>query len=80
MDRYNWNKVPVEQMNPKTTRQMIHTDTMTISQICVQQGFVVPEHHHHNEQVTMVKTGRVRFFISGQPSEMGPGDVIRVPS
>jgi len=80
MDRYNWNTVPVEQMNPKTTRQVIHTDTMSISQIGVLQGYVVPVHHHVNEQVTMVKTGRVRFFIDGVPSDLGPGDVIQVPS
>ena len=79
MDRYNWSAVPVEQMNPKTTRQVIHTETMSISQIGVLRGYVVPVHQHGNEQVTMVKTGRVRFFIDGQPAEMGPGDVIRVP-
>ena len=44
MDRYNWSAVPVEQMNPKTTRQVIHTETMSISQIGVQQGYVVPVH------------------------------------
>ena len=79
MDRYNWSTVPVEQMNPKTTRQVIHTETMSISQIGVLRGYVVPVHHHVNEQVTMVNTGRVRFFIDGKPAEMGPGDVIRVP-
>ena len=79
MDRYNWSTVPVEQMNLKTTRQVIHTETMSISQIGVLRGYVVPVHHHVNEQVTMVNTGRVRFFIDGQPAEMGPGDVIRVP-
>jgi quercetin dioxygenase-like cupin family protein len=80
MDRYNWNTVPVEQMNPKTTRQVIHTESMSISQIGVLQGYVVPDHHHFNEQVTMVNSGRVRFFINGMPHEMGAGDVICVPS
>jgi quercetin dioxygenase-like cupin family protein len=79
MDRYNWDTIPVEELNPLTSRQVVHTDTMTIAQILAKTGTIVPTHHHFNEQVTMVKTGKVRFMLDGQPVEMQPGDVLRVP-
>ena len=80
MDRYNWNTVPVEQMNPKTTRQVIHTETMSISQIGVLQGFVVPVHHHVNEQITWITQGACEVYSQGKKYVMHAGDIMFIPA
>lgn len=37
-------------------------------------------HHHPHVQSTYVRSGRYRFTIDGQPSEVGPGDAFVIPS
>jgi quercetin dioxygenase-like cupin family protein len=79
MDRYNWQTVPVEQMNPQVTRQVIHTPGMTIARLRLAKGAIVPEHSHPNEQVCMVASGALVFKMAGEDFELRPGGVLRVP-
>jgi quercetin dioxygenase-like cupin family protein len=79
MDRYNWQSVPVEQMNPQVTRQVIHTPHMTIARLRLAKGAIVPEHQHPNEQVCMVSSGALVFHMGGQNFELRGGSVLRVP-
>jgi quercetin dioxygenase-like cupin family protein len=84
MDHYNWAAIPREQLNEKTMRQVIHTERMTIARLLLRQGAIVGMHEHENEQVTMMKSGALRFVFGG--SEAGrevivrAGDVLRIPS
>ena len=66
MDHYNWATIPQEELNPKTLRQAIHTERMTIARLLLRQGAVVPMHHHENEQVTMMTAGALRFVFGGR--------------
>ena len=75
MDQYNWATIPQEELNPKTVRQAIHTERMTIARLLLRQGAVVPMHHHENEQVTMLKSGALRFVFGG--AEEGKEIVVR---
>jgi quercetin dioxygenase-like cupin family protein len=83
MDQYNWGTIPQEELNPKTVRQAIHTERMTIARLLLRQGAVVPMHHHENEQVTMMKSGALLFVFGG--AEQGKeiivraGDVLQIP-
>ena len=83
MDRYNWAAIPCEELNPKTVRQAIHTERMTIAKLLLRQGATVPMHQHENEQVTMMESGALRFVFGG--SEGGrevvvrAGDVLQIP-
>jgi quercetin dioxygenase-like cupin family protein len=83
MDQYNWGAIPQEELNPKTVRQAIHTERMTIARLLLRRGAVVAMHQHENEQVTMLKSGALRFMFGG--SEAGreiivrAGDVLQIP-
>jgi quercetin dioxygenase-like cupin family protein len=79
MDRYNWHSVPVEQMNPQVTRQVIHTPGMTIARLRLAKGAIVPRHSHPNEQVCMVSSGALVFKMAGENFELRAGGVLRVP-
>jgi quercetin dioxygenase-like cupin family protein len=84
MDQYNWQSVPREELNEKVTRQVIHTERMTIARLHLKQGAIVGMHEHENEQVSMLKSGALRFVFGG--AEAGReivvrgGDVLRIPS
>ena len=56
MMRYNWSAIEVEQLNPLLSRQVIHTEQMTIAQLWLGKGSLVPLHAHVNQQTTMVKS------------------------
>ena len=83
MDQYNWATIPRELMNEKTVRQVVHTERMTIARLLLRAGAVVGMHHHENEQVTMLKSGALRFVFGG--AEEGrevivrAGDVLQIP-
>jgi len=81
MKLHDWDSVPVEPMNALVGRQVIHTGGMTIAHIYLKAGAVVPRHSHPNEQVSLVRSGRLRFVfddgerivVAGQVMEIAPG-------
>lgn len=79
MQRYDWSAVETEQLNPLITRQMIHTDTMTVAKLHLTRGCVVPEHSHPNEQISMIESGALRFVLAGQEVMVRAGQLLRIP-
>jgi len=79
MERYNWSAIEDEKLNPLMSRKMIHTGQMTIAQIWLGKGSVVPVHQHVNQQTTMVKTGSLKLEMDGQEIILSAGDVLVIP-
>jgi quercetin dioxygenase-like cupin family protein len=83
MDQYNWATIPHEELNPKTVRQAVHTERMTIAKILLRKGAVVGMHHHENEQVTTLQSGALRFVFGGaeegKETIVRAGDVLQIP-
>ncbi len=79
MQLYQWNRIDEEQLNPLFTRQVIHGDTMTVARIRLRKGCSVPEHSHHNEQISMVEEGSIRFVLGGVERIVKAGEVLRIP-
>ena len=80
MQIYEWNQVEKEQMSPTFARQVIHSDTMTVARVYLQKGCSVPEHSHHNEQISMMEQGSLKFVIDGQEKVLRAGQVLRIPA
>jgi quercetin dioxygenase-like cupin family protein len=75
-----WNKVEREHMNPKIDREMIVGDKMMLARVLLKKGAHVPLHHHHNEQVTYVLDGALKFAIDGKEVVVRTGEVLCIPS
>ncbi|MBZ5606336.1 MAG: cupin domain-containing protein [Acidobacteriia bacterium] len=80
MPIHRWSEIPKEQVNPLFIRQMIHTATMTIARMELRQGASVPEHAHHNEQVTTLEKGRMRFLLGGEEIILNAGESLHIPA
>ncbi len=80
MKLHKWNEIALEQLNPSFGRQALHTERMTIAYLHLKQGGVVPEHHHENEQVSMVLEGKLKFLAGGEEYIIGAGEVMQIPS
>ena len=79
MEVHNWNQIQREQLNATTGRQVLHTDTMTVARMHLKKGCTVPEHNHHNEQISMIEHGSLQFKIGGVERVVGAGDLVRIP-
>ena len=79
MQVHRWNQVEKEQITPKLGRQMIHGETMTIARLEMKQGSFVPEHSHHNEQITTIEKGRLKFVFGGKEVVIGAGESLQIP-
>jgi quercetin dioxygenase-like cupin family protein len=79
MQLYEWNRVEKEQLNPSFARQVIHGETMTVARVYLKKGCQVPEHSHHNEQISMLEQGTLRFVIGGVEKVVKAGEVLRIP-
>ena len=80
MQRYHWNTVEREQLNPSFARQVIHGDSMTVAKVFLKKGYVVPEHSHPNEQISMMERGALRFLFGSEEVVVRAGETLRIPA
>ena len=79
MTLYHWDSMEREHVNPLFDRRLINGEAMTVARLDLKKGCFVPLHSHHNEQISLIETGRMKFTIEGQEILMGPGDVLHIP-
>ena len=83
----SWSDVPVEQLNPLISRQLITSERMMLAHVHLKKGAIVPAHDHHNEQFTYILSGVLRFWIGEHADAPGDmytdvraGEVLVIPS
>lgn len=76
---HRWADIPVEQLNPAFSRQVIHTEKLTVAFVRLTAGSRVPVHQHENEQVCVVVSGKLVFFAEDRKYELYAGDTLVVP-
>ncbi len=68
---------------PGRTRYLVSTEHLMMVAVDFHDGPAKepdPPHTHPHEQVSYVAEGEVLFFLDGQPSRMGPGDMVSIPA
>jgi quercetin dioxygenase-like cupin family protein len=78
-----WSEVPLETVTPMLDRKLITGDRMMMAQVFLKKGCIVPRHQHHNEQLTYILDGCLRFWIGEDESnvrEVRAGEVLYIPS
>lgn len=75
----NWTDIPVEHPAEGIQRQMVVGEHIMIVRFRFNPLLVTPEHTHPHEQMSIVVSGRVRFFIEGEERIASPGDVLHFP-
>lgn len=79
----DWHSVPLESVNDSMQRRIVTGELMTVARIYFKDGFVVPRHSHHNEQITQVIKGtlRFRFGENGEREvDVNAGGVVVIPA
>ena len=63
-------------------RYLSHTENLMMAVIDFHDGPTSepdPPHDHPHEQVSYVAAGEIIFFLDGEPTRLGPGDMYCVP-
>ncbi len=79
----DWDSVPLETVNDSMQRRIVTGELMTVARIYFKDGFVVPRHSHHNEQISQVIKGtlRFRFGENGEREvDVNAGGVVVIPA
>ncbi len=79
----SWDQVPLERVNDNMQRRIVTGEKLTVAQIHMKDGFIVPMHSHVNEQITQVISGRMKFWFGMDRQtvrELGPGEVLVIPA
>ena len=75
-----WKDVEREKLNDMIDRQMVVGDQIMMAHVIMKKGAHVPKHYHHNEQVTYILEGALKFAIDGQEIVVRAGEVLCIPS
>jgi len=75
-----WNKVEREKLNDLIDREMVVGDKLMLARVFLKKDAHVPQHYHHNEQVTYILEGALKFAIDGQEIVVRAGEVLCIPS
>ena len=75
--------MPKERVTNCIDRRVVCGEKTMLAQVYLQEGAIVPEHSHHNEQLTYILKGKLRFWVGDDLSEVfdvSPGEVLHLPS
>jgi unsaturated pyranuronate lyase len=74
-----WKNVEREPLNPLIDREMLVGDKLMLARVIMKKGAHVPLHHHHNEQVTYILEGALKFAVDGKEIIVSAGEVLCIP-
>jgi quercetin dioxygenase-like cupin family protein len=75
-----WRTIPLEDLNPLLQRQFVVGQEIMAARVLLKKGCIVPEHSHHNEQLTYILDGTLKFWIDGKEIVVHAGEVLCIPS
>ena len=74
-----WSAVELEELNPLLMRQLVVGGDIMVARVLMKKGCIVPLHSHHNEQVTYILDGALKFWIDGKEIVVNAGEVLTIP-
>ena len=75
-----WNQVEREHLNPLIDREMVYGQQIMLARVFIKKDGHVPLHQHHNEQVTYILEGALKFAINGKEIVVRAGEVLCIPA
>ena len=79
---HRWEDLPRERLNSQLERRLITGTNMMIAHVYLEKGCIVPRHSHHNEQITYVLEGALKFLLGEDQDEevvVRAGEVLTIP-
>src|SRR5688572_8059067 len=80
---FRWADMPKEKVTDQISRRLVTGQAMMLAHVYLDKGAIVPKHQHHNEQLTYILKGALRFWIGDdqkQVLDVREGEVLHIPS
>ena len=74
-----WSDIELEALNPQIDRQFVVGTNVMLARILLKKGAHVPLHSHHNEQVSYILEGTLKFVLDGKECIVKAGEVLCIP-
>lgn len=75
-----WHTIPLEDLNPLFQRQFVVGQEIMLARVLLKKGCIVPLHSHHNEQLTYIVEGALKFWIDGKEITVHAGEMLCIPA
>jgi quercetin dioxygenase-like cupin family protein len=78
-----WTDLPEERVTDLISRRLVTGDQMMLAHVYLKKDALVPQHSHHNEQLTYILSGALLFRIGADRDEeitVRAGEVLHIPS
>lgn len=76
----DYNSIPHRKLMNGIHGALFHSDQLTFGHLVLEEGALLPEHHHVHEQWTHVMEGSLEFTLEGETQIMTPGISVFIPS
>jgi quercetin dioxygenase-like cupin family protein len=78
-----WDDIPVEQLSSLIGRQFVVGTGTMLARVFLKKGAVVPLHQHHNEQISYMLEGALKFLLKTEEGDqeitVRAGEVLCIP-
>ena len=71
--------LPAKYLFPGVAGRYAHTDRLTIGEVELAAGAVVPTHQHPHDQLTYFLSGRAECTAAGETHALEPGRCVLIP-
>lgn len=78
---FRWDEMEKETVSDTIKRRMVTGERAMLAHIYLDKGARVPKHFHHNEQITYLLEGVLKFWIGDEREEiiLRAGEVLHIP-
>ena len=77
---FRWDEIALEKITEMVSRKVVPGDRLTLAQVYLKRGSLVPMHAHESEQMTYVLQGALRVSVGGEEMTVREGEVLHIPS
>lgn len=80
--RHAWNRIELEHLNDQITRRLLTGTNVMLARLTLKKGAFVPRHDHHNEQISVILEGSLKFLLredQGEEVIVRAGEVLTIP-
>ncbi len=77
---HRWDEIALEKITEMISRKIVPGHRLTLAQVYLKRGALVPMHRHESEQMTYVLQGALRVHVGGEELTVREGEVVHIPS
>jgi quercetin dioxygenase-like cupin family protein len=77
---FRWDEIALEKITEMVSRKVVPGDRLTLAQVYLKRGSLVPMHEHQSEQMTYVLQGALRVSVGGEEMTVREGEVLHIPA